>query len=191
VELCENGANISVTYENAREYADMVERYRLDEGEEQYALIRKGLSAIIPMHLLNYFNWKQLETKICGTQDVDVDILMEKTDYDIDRNAPVVALFWEVMREMTPQERSLFLRFVWGRSRLPQGRNFKNFKLASCSVSGPVDNYLPVAHTCFFQLDLPAYTTKEICRDKIVYAVTHCQAIDLDRAPQGGFGEED
>jgi hypothetical protein len=179
-----------VTYENAKEYADLVEKYRLDEAEEQYALIRQGLSAIVPVNLLNLYNWRQLETKVCGTTDVDVDILMEKTNYEIDRNLPHVAMFWEVLREMSPKERSMFLRFVWGRSRLPQGRNFKDFKLAACNVTGNVDDYLPVAHTCFFQLDLPAYTNKEVMRNKLVYAITHCQAIDLDRAPQEGFGED-
>jgi hypothetical protein len=58
VELIENGSDIPVTYQNAREYADLVERFRLTEGEEQYAAIRKGMSAIIPMNLLSLFNWR-------------------------------------------------------------------------------------------------------------------------------------
>jgi hypothetical protein len=123
---------------------------------------------------------------------VNVDILMERTEYSgIDESASHVQLFWEVLREMTPKERSLFLRFVWGRSRLPAGKNFKKFKLTGMSTSGPVDNYLPVAHTCFFQLDLPSYTTKEAMREKLIYAITHCTAIDLDRVANEGFGEDE
>lgn len=48
----------------------------------------------------------------------------------IEMTAPLVQWFWEVMDEFSNQERSLFLRFVWGRTRLPRtiadfrGRDF-------------------------------------------------------------------
>jgi len=48
----------------------------------------------------------------------------------IEATAPLVQWFWEVMDEFSNQERSLFLRFVWGRTRLPRtiadfrGRDF-------------------------------------------------------------------
>ena len=35
-------------------------------------------------------------------------------------HAPLVQWFWEILAEFTNQERSLFLRFVWGRTRLPR-----------------------------------------------------------------------
>jgi len=28
-------------------------------------------------------------------------------------------------------------------------------------------------------------------RSKLLYAITHCQAIDLDKAAQGGWGDDD
>lgn len=34
--------------------------------------------------------------------------------------------FWEILSEFTNQERSLFLRFVWGRTRLP--RTIEDFR---------------------------------------------------------------
>lgn len=42
------------------------------------------------------------------------------------------------------------------------------------------DIMLPVAHTCFFSIELPKYSSNEILRDKLKYAITHCQAIDTD-----------
>ena len=48
----------------------------------------------------------------------------------IESSAPLVTWFWEVMEEFSLAERSLFLRFVWGRTRLPRsiadfrGRDF-------------------------------------------------------------------
>ena len=64
-------------------------------------------------------------------------------------------------------------------------------KIARLNPTGPVDKYLPVAHTCFFTLDLPAYTTKKVMRERLVYAITHCTAIDLDNTPAEGGWEDD
>lgn len=44
----------------------------------------------------------------------------------------------------------------------------------------PPDSYFPVAHTCFFQCELPAYSTIEIMRSKLRYAIFNCTAIDGD-----------
>jgi len=48
---------------------------------------------------------------------------------------------------------------------------------------------LPVSHTCFFHIELPSYSNKEIMREKILYAISHCTAIDLDHVASGGFEE--
>jgi len=191
VELCPDGANRLVTFENALEYADLLEKQRLTEAGAAYAAIRKGMSAIVPMNLLYMFSWKQVETLVCGAADINVDVLKGNTAYDgLSDSSPQIQMFWEVFREMSGKERSLFIRFVWGRSRLPAGKDFKQFKITNKSVSGIVDNYLPVSHTCFFTLDLPCYTCKQVMREKLVYAITHCQAIDLDRVA-GAEGWED
>jgi HECT-domain (ubiquitin-transferase) len=62
----------------------------------------------------------------------------------IDANAPLITWFWDVLEEFSNEERSLFLRFVWGRTRLPRtiadfrGRDFViqvcfcNYKIKMC-----------------------------------------------------------
>ena len=146
------------------------------------------MSVVVPMNILNLFSWKQVETMVCGAPDIDVDLLMSKTEYEnISPESLHVKYFWSVLREITPKDRSMFLRFVWGRSRLPTGRDFKRFKITHLNRPGHPDKYLPVAHTYFFQLDIPSYSSKEIMREKLLYAITHCQAIDLDRVAEGGW----
>ena len=81
------------------------------------------------------------------------------------------------------------MRFVWGRSKLPSTGDYRNFKLSK--LYGKIDESLPISHTCFFHLELPEYTTKENLKNKILYAITHCTAIDLDFVGSGGFEEED
>jgi len=92
---------------------------------------------------------------------------------------------------MNTKEKSLFLKFVWGRSRLPAGKDFRKMKIAGFHSAGNVNNYLPVSHTCFFTIDLPSYTTKEAMRSKLLYAITHCTAIDLDGTASGGWEDND
>lgn len=191
VALKEGGLDIPLSYNEAKQYADLVVNYRLHESAQQYAAIRRGISAVVPLNLLNMFSWKQVETMVCGAADIDVSMLMARSEYEgLSPNDEHVKMFWEVLKEMTAKERSLFLRFVWGRSRLPAGQEFKKFKIHSLSRPGDPNNYLPVSHTCFFQLDLPRYTRKDIMKAKLLYAITHCQAIDLDRVAQGGWEED-
>lgn len=39
---------------------------------------------------------------------------------------------------------------------------------------------LPTAQTCFFQLRLPPYTSKENMAERLRYAIHNCRSIDMD-----------
>ncbi len=60
------------------------------------------------------------------------DLIVDGMKYfvGVEASSALVRWFWEVMEELTSSERSLFLRFVWGRTRLPRaiadfrGRDF-------------------------------------------------------------------
>ena len=85
------------------------------------------------------------------------------------------------MQSFSEAQRVSYLRFVWGRSRLPLTPDgFARRHKLSLLHRSPADAYLPVAHTCFFSIDLPAYSNRNTMRDKLLYAITHCQAIDAD-----------
>merc|ERR1712062_210154 len=91
--------------------------------------------------------------------------------------APEVGFFWETLREMSQEDLRLFLHFVWGRSRLPQEGHPKwaeGFKIVRQAAVADPDKWLPTAHTCFFQLDLPAYTSKAICKERVLFAIRNC-----------------
>jgi len=57
VELIPDGKNIALTYQNAHDYAEGILKTRINECTDQYALIRKGISAVIPLNLLSLFKW--------------------------------------------------------------------------------------------------------------------------------------
>jgi len=69
--------------------------------------------------------------QVCGSPDIPLNLLKSVATYKgIDGSASLIQWFWEVMEEFSNTERSLFLRFVWGRTRLPRtiadfrGRDF-------------------------------------------------------------------
>lgn len=49
----------------------------------------------------------------------------------------------------------------------------------------PPDNYLPVSHTCFFELELPRYSSVSVMRERLRYSIMNCAAIDTDNTPLG------
>lgn len=44
----------------------------------------------------------------------------------------------------------------------------------------PPDDFLPESYTCFFLLKLPRYSSKEILKAKLTYAIHFCKSIDTD-----------
>jgi E3 ubiquitin-protein ligase HERC2 len=53
------------------------------------------------------------------------------------------------------------------------------------------DIALPTSHTCFFSLEVPKYSSFEILKEKLKYAISHCQAIDTDGRPYEIWQDED
>lgn len=120
----------------------------------------------------------------------------------IDSGAPLIQWFWEVMEEFPNQERSLFLRFVWGRTRLPRTiADFRgrDFVIQILDKYNPPDHFLPESYTCFFLLKMPRYSCKvnmvflfvfcgiKLCfflqpvlQQKLKYAIHFCKSIDKD-----------
>jgi len=183
--LVPGGGSKKVTWENRLEFASALKKFRLEEFRQQCEAMRRGLATVVPYRILSLFTWRQLELECCGRPDMDIDLLEQNTNYDsCSKDDPHIQFFWKMIREkFDNEERAAFLSFVWGRRRLPltsQGfdRNFKISRMSNCD-SNP-DSYLPVSHTCFFSLDLPKYSSLEVMHQKMLYAITHCVAIDAD-----------
>jgi len=193
--LIPGGRNIAVTWENKDRFMECYEKFRLNEFSEQCAAIRRGLVAVVPENALSLLTWQELELLVCGRPTIDVDLWEKNTRYEgCSSNDPHIRLFWDMVRtRLNQQEQQALLRFVWGRSRLPlRSEDFeKPFKIASHSRSSgmsdaKVNSYLPASHTCFFQLDLPRYTSLDVMHKKVLFAITHCVSTDGDSSYNPG-----
>jgi hypothetical protein len=116
---------------------------------------------MLPFELITLFKSSELENLVCGSPDIDVELLKEKTIYlgDVRETDKHIVIFWEVLREFSAEDKRSFLQFVWGRSRLPSSRiSFGKdaFRISDHALSlhsrYRVDHYFPVAHTCFFHV---------------------------------------
>ena len=130
--------------------------------------------------LLAMYTWNELELMVCGNVDIDLALLRRNTKYDgCSADDAHVRLLWRVLEAFTARERRLFLRFVWGRTRLPHGAFEQKFKVqrfvgASTSAGGAGgaaagdQTHLPSSHTCFFSLEWPRYAGR--CLDCSAHA---------------------
>ncbi|XP_009379977.2 E3 ubiquitin-protein ligase UPL1 isoform X1 [Musa acuminata AAA Group] len=177
-ELIPGGRNIRVTEENKHEYVDRVAEHLLTTAiRPQINAFMEGFNELIPRELISIFNDKELELLISGLPDIDLDDLRANTEYSGYSNAsPVIQWFWEVIQGFSKEDKARFLQFVTGTSKVPlegfsalQGiSGSQRFQIHKAYGS---PHHLPSAHTCFNQLDLPEYTSKEQLQERLLLAI--------------------
>ncbi|CAE8731219.1 unnamed protein product [Polarella glacialis] len=182
IELMEGGRDISVTAETAPKFARLLLNNRLTFDHLQMQALRRGLATVVPLDLLRLWSWQDLQERICGVKEVDVECLKRHTTYKNCTPSGVhVGYLWQALESFSQKERRSFLRFVWGRGSLPAAEKWeRQFTVQLLSDSD--DSRLPCSHTCFFTLDLPSFSSAEVCREKLLYCITNCVAIDADGA---------
>jgi hypothetical protein len=182
-ELCPGGAQISLTYANRQEYAALLRNYRLNEFQRQTTAIRTGLGQVVPLSVFGLFTWQEAERMVCGNgfSATAVDLLKRTTEYKAySANHQHVKWLWEILAEdFNDEQRAQYLVFVWGRSRMPAtAQEFDTMHKISSRSGG--DAAFPMAHTCFFTIDLPEYSRKDIMRQRLSLAISMCGGIDGD-----------
>lgn len=179
-DLIPDGLKISVTVENRELYIDKYARFFVLDGMKSHVeAFTKGFSNVIGGNALSLFLPEEIQLLLCGSADthLDTDILRSVTKYVGWKNkeealkAPVVGWFWEYLECLPPKQQKKFLLFVTGSDRIPatgiQNMNFKISRLGG----GKDSNRLPVAHTCFNELAIFEYCSREKTTHKLEQAV--------------------
>jgi len=186
--LCQNGENRLVRADNLEEYVKLVIQARQRESLQALAEVREGLKMVInDVSLLMLVDWRNVEDRVSGLKEIEVDKLRSITVYEGAYDMTTRDRFWQVFEEFTQEQRQKYLKFVWGRSRLPIDVNGPNMKKHTIKVfSSMARDALPKSHTCFFTLDLPQYESKQIMFDKLLLAIEYCGNIDNDHQHVSG-----
>eukprot|EP00474_Spongospora_subterranea_P006862 CRZ07320.1 hypothetical protein [Spongospora subterranea] len=185
VELMPGGSQTALSYRNRSEWIRLMEHKRLHESDAQIEEIRNGFASIVPLTAFELFTAEEMETLVCGHADFNVELLQSMTVYESGLSAddPHIQYFWQVLHEMTADEKSDFAKFVWARTRLPVRADqfITKFKIQpAAQFTGHADHQLPQSHTCFFSIALPPYSSTVVLRHKLLYAARNCQTLDRD-----------
>lgn len=178
VELKDGGLGIPVTDGNKAEYVNLISENRMTGAiRPQIKAFLEAFRELVPTDLTAVFNPSELELLISGLPHVDMEDLRANTEYSgYTIGSPVIQWFWDIVRDFGKVDKSRLIQFVTGTSKVPIG-GFAELQ----GVSGPQKfqihrsykpkNSLPCAHTCFNQLDLVEYDSKEILKDRLLTAI--------------------
>jgi hypothetical protein len=164
-ELFPGGKDVIVTFETRIKYCDEVFEKRLRECDQQIQAIARGMETVVEMRVLHLFSWQQIEILVGGNPVFDIEMWKAHTESSL--NPKTLELFWKVIESLSPKEQEGFVRFAWGRSRLPPAKEFT----VKMKLTPRGSEKLPVAHTCFFSIEIPDYKTEDEMRHGILTAI--------------------
>jgi hypothetical protein len=178
-ELCPGGLDMELTYANRHEFVRLAAAARLSEAADQIGAMRRGLCSVVPPSVVRLWTAAEFELAVCGSPEIPIAVLRETARYDLSKDSAEVGYMFEALEALSNEERSLFLRFVTGRARLP----------ASIKVARSDGGHqaMPRSATCFNTIYLPCYQSKENALEKIRYAIYSCKTIDTDGSDGGTF----
>lgn len=103
--------------------------------------------------------------------------MRKNTEYngDLNENCPRIVWLWSILDELSEIERVKIVKFCWAQERLPSSQEEFDklqikFKIKPAMNTKSLNGF-PKADTCFFILELPDYSSKEIMKSKILLAV--------------------
>ena len=120
---------------------------------------------------------EKLEQIICGKKTFDINDFKEHTRYDgYNKDEQIIKWFWEWFENISKEEKFKYLRFVYGRTRLPQTNLGYNYIHTINKIYN--ENLYPTSHTRFFNLHLPSYSAKEISIKNMEYVIENSVEIN-------------
>ena len=191
-ELIPSGHNIPVTNKNVSLYMNRIANFKLNN--EIYASSKaflRGFRQMIPSNWIRMFNPTELQMLISGEQrPIDLEDLKNNVTYSggYHESQEFIQNFWNIIAEMDLKQQSLLLKFVTSCPRQPL-LGFKqlvpNFGILKVPLhSSGVEEFssvpkLPSAATCMNLLKLPQYPTKEMLKEKLLYAILSNSGFEL------------
>ncbi|WUR03177.1 E3 ubiquitin-protein ligase [Vairimorpha necatrix] len=183
VELIQNGKNIIVDESNLDLYIEEYLKHKyISKIKIQCDEIKLGINDVIPGGLINKFTYDHLKSLFCGLDNIDVADWIKNTRYDgFTINDQIIIWFWEIIKNFTEDEKKLLLHFVTGSNRLPM-RGFRDLsgsgvylgRFTIRKIESDNDKKFPIVKSCLNMLLLPEYSSKEVLKEKILYAIHNC-----------------
>ncbi len=169
------GEGVAVTEANRAQYVELYVAHVLTRScARAFDALRAQFMALCGGRALRLVSPAELDVLVCGHQHLDFKALEAAARYSggWDAGHQTVRFFWQVVHmQLSLEEQKLLLRFVTGSDRAPIGGLAALSILITCE--GPDSSRLPVSHTCFSQLCLPAYGSRGKLADRLRTAIAN------------------
>ncbi|KAJ3236348.1 hypothetical protein HDU81_010839 [Chytriomyces hyalinus] len=168
--------NSDVTDENKAEFVRLSAKHWIKKYRYKIVNFREGFTSIIPRRILRVLKPTDLELILCGMPVINIDEWRKSTEYSYWTNVStqqqqeLIDWFWSIVKtDMSEADRVLLLKFSTGQSRMAGSVGWK-YNITLVNASG---SKLPTSSTCFNQLKLPKYVSRDQLREKLLMAVRH------------------
>jgi hypothetical protein len=144
-EVLTNGRYQKVTLENLPIYLEALRAKKLHQYDMGIQAIAKGFNEVVPLRAVCLFSWHDLEVLVSGHAVFNIPLWKANTESLSTLSPHVIDLFWKVIENLSSKEQEGFVRFAWGRSRLPNTPEEFVVKM-KLGPAGMIDAKLPIAH---------------------------------------------
>lgn len=188
--IASNGLNRPVTKSTRSEYVRRVVAYYMEGSvKRQFEPLKQGFYKVLGSNALTLFQPEEIELLIRGSDEpLDIPTLRAVTRYKNwdDKtgsagepdNAPVIKWFWEYFETLPRQDQQRLLMFVTGSDRVPaMGIATMSFKITR--LYGGDSHRFPTAHTCFNELCLYEYKSKDKLIAMLERAISESEGFGL------------
>ena len=185
-DLIAGGCDIDVNDTNIDDFRIRAASFVLFDGiKDQMAVFRTGFEEACPLDSLHALTAQELCVQLTGDGSVDWtlghlrNMIEPKHGYTIE--SPAFLMFLDVLVEMSDDERKNFVWWATGSPRLPPGglEKLSPHKLSvvlKTDGDQHCDDIMLSVNVCNKAIKLPAYTTKEILRQRLSAAINTKEA---------------
>jgi hypothetical protein len=189
-DLCNKGEDIGLYLLDDREVtAELFDQYESEQinsaltanVRSAFHAFQVGFEGLYEGENVGVLSAEEIHARVTGERSVDWAEMKENCQLDGYSLADVpVVLFWSVFDALPEEQKIRMLQFVTSSECAP-AQGFANNPIRFCrmywnpATRGP----LPVAHTCFRRLDLPAITDEESMRWALRICIENSQGFGL------------
>ncbi|KAE8724389.1 E3 ubiquitin-protein ligase UPL5 [Hibiscus syriacus] len=168
VELCDGGKNLVVNSKNRQEYVNLlIQDCFVTSISKQVDKFSQGFGHILSNSSLQKFFFQSLELEdldwmLYGSESpICIEDWKAHTEYNgYTENDPQITWFWEIISEMSAEQRKVLLFFWTSLKHLP----VEGFRGLASQLyvykSSELHERLPSSHTCFYRLCFPPYPSR-------------------------------
>uniref|UniRef100_A0A1I7U5J7 HECT-type E3 ubiquitin transferase n=1 Tax=Caenorhabditis tropicalis TaxID=1561998 RepID=A0A1I7U5J7_9PELO len=185
VNLKPNGSKHRVTVDNVTEYVRLYVNYHLKQRiSSMVTSIRRGISEVISIEWMRMFAPHELQILIAGFEEVFTVKEMRKHceirfSNRIMEDSGYVDMFWDVIENLSNEDKMAFLKFITGCSRTPVDGFKSLYPAMGVLVLQTSEDELPTSATCMNMLRIPKYSTRTKLEEKLRYAINSGAGFEL------------